>query len=219
MRCQEEGNEVLRDEEGRGGSFHICNHTLGLGVQMLVVLPQSGPEPWFEPDFWSGSPRFGPWFLHQLEPDWKTVLGSSSSQTVQFWFSLPEPFRTLIDFDFDNICLDIRLSSSGFTLLINQATFSLFEDYLLLEVDILGAIKVDFGGIVSCTMLQSTKRSAATEAERVRVRTRKKPNWTTENRSLWSSSGFEDFAEPDHGPVLGSRPGPSEPDQTGPRQH
>ncbi|KAG2081797.1 uncharacterized protein F5147DRAFT_842342 [Suillus discolor] len=84
-------------------------------------------EPWFEPDFWSGSPRFGPWFLRQPEPDRKTVLGSRSSQMVQFWFGLPEPFRTLIDFDFDNTCLDVRLSSSGFTLLINQATFSLFE--------------------------------------------------------------------------------------------
>ncbi|KAG2105809.1 uncharacterized protein F5147DRAFT_775129 [Suillus discolor] len=110
----------------------LLSLTTGPLLQDIIIVAidiqfASGPEPWFEPDFWSGSPRFGPWFLRQLEPDRKTVLGSSSSQMVQFWFGLPEPFRTLIDFDFDNICLDIRLSSSGFTLLINQATFSLFE--------------------------------------------------------------------------------------------
>ncbi|KAG2092813.1 uncharacterized protein F5147DRAFT_779556 [Suillus discolor] len=54
----------------------------------------SAQEPWFKPDFWSGSPQFSPWFSRQPEPDRKTVLGSRSSQTVQFWFDLPEPFQT-----------------------------------------------------------------------------------------------------------------------------
>ncbi|KAG2119034.1 uncharacterized protein F5147DRAFT_648114 [Suillus discolor] len=58
----------------------------------ILFLYQMMTEPWFEPDFWSGSPRFGPWFSRQPEPDRKTVLGSRSSQTVQFWFGLPEPF-------------------------------------------------------------------------------------------------------------------------------
>ncbi|KAG2088921.1 uncharacterized protein F5147DRAFT_764637 [Suillus discolor] len=107
--------------------YELWSADVYIKLYEIDMLPRSGPEPWFEPDFWSGSPRFGPWFLRQPEPDRKTVLGSRSSQTVQFWFGLPEPFRTLIDFDFDNTCLDVRLSSSGFTLLINQATFSLFE--------------------------------------------------------------------------------------------
>ncbi|KAG1901132.1 uncharacterized protein F5891DRAFT_1187824 [Suillus fuscotomentosus] len=34
------------------------------------------------------------------EPDRKMVLGSRSSRTIPIWFGLPEPFRTLIDFDF-----------------------------------------------------------------------------------------------------------------------
>ncbi|KAG1761465.1 hypothetical protein EDD22DRAFT_847768 [Suillus occidentalis] len=53
----------------------------------------------------------------------------------------------------------------------------------------------------------------------VHVRTRKKPNRTIENHSQWSGSGFNDFVEPNHGSVLGSRRGPSEPDRTRPRQH
>ena len=46
----------------------------------------------------------------------------------------------------------------------------------------------------------------------VRVRTKKEPNLTAENRLLRSSSGFDDFLEPDHGSVLSSHPAPSEPD-------
>ncbi|KAG1883210.1 uncharacterized protein F5891DRAFT_990897 [Suillus fuscotomentosus] len=84
------------------------------------VLPRSGPEPWFELDFWSGSPWFGPWFSCQPEPDRKTVLGSRSSQTVQFWFDLPEPFpnpKPIVDFYFNYD--DVKVSSSGFALLVN----------------------------------------------------------------------------------------------------
>ncbi|KAG2136522.1 uncharacterized protein EDB93DRAFT_1330877 [Suillus bovinus] len=57
------------------------------------------------------------------------VLGSRSSPTVPFWFGKAEPFRTVIDFDFDcdNFGLHVKLLSSGFALLVNQATFSLFE--------------------------------------------------------------------------------------------
>ncbi|KAG1888465.1 uncharacterized protein F5891DRAFT_1199236 [Suillus fuscotomentosus] len=51
---------------------------------------------------------------------------------VPFWFGLAEPFRTVIDFDFDFDCdnfgLHVKLLSSGFALLVNQATFSLFEE-------------------------------------------------------------------------------------------
>ncbi|KAG1787103.1 uncharacterized protein HD556DRAFT_1449162 [Suillus plorans] len=54
------------------------------------------------------------------EPDRKKVLGSRSSPTVPFWFSLAEPFRTIIDFDFDFDCdnfgLHVKLLSSGFAL-------------------------------------------------------------------------------------------------------
>ncbi|KAG2127279.1 uncharacterized protein EDB93DRAFT_1332695 [Suillus bovinus] len=74
-------------------------------------------------------PRSGP------EPDRKTALGSRSSRTVPFWFGLAEPFRTIIDFDFDCDCdkvgLHIKLLSSGFALLVNQATFSLFKAPLI----------------------------------------------------------------------------------------
>ncbi|KAG2157857.1 uncharacterized protein EDB93DRAFT_1305048 [Suillus bovinus] len=52
-----------------------------------------------------------------------------------FWFGLAEPFRTIIDFDFDCDCdkvgLHIKLLSSGFALLVNQATFSLFKAPLI----------------------------------------------------------------------------------------
>ncbi|KAG2112204.1 uncharacterized protein F5147DRAFT_759581 [Suillus discolor] len=65
-----------------------------LGMQ-LVVLPRSSPEPRFEPDFWSGSLWFGPWFPHQPEPDQKVVLGSGPSLVVRFWFDFPEPSRTV----------------------------------------------------------------------------------------------------------------------------
>jgi hypothetical protein len=88
-----------------------------------LVLPRSGPEPRFEPDFWSGSPWFGPrfepdfwsgspWFgprfSHQPKPDRKAVLGSTYPQTVLFWFGLPEPFRTVVNFDFDFDRLRLR---------------------------------------------------------------------------------------------------------------
>ncbi|KAG1855606.1 hypothetical protein F4604DRAFT_1932255 [Suillus subluteus] len=73
-----------------------------------IVLPWSGPEPQFKPDFWSGSPWFGPWFSRQPEPDRKTVLGSRSSLTVRFWFSLPKPFRTLVNFAFLKVKTDLR---------------------------------------------------------------------------------------------------------------
>jgi hypothetical protein len=66
-----------------------------LDYSSMLVLPRSGPEPRFEPDFWSGSPWSGPWFSHQPEPDRKMVLGSWSSRTVLFWFDIPEPFRTV----------------------------------------------------------------------------------------------------------------------------
>ncbi|KAG2744325.1 hypothetical protein P692DRAFT_201794003 [Suillus brevipes Sb2] len=46
----------------------------------------------------------------------------------------------------------------------------------------------------------------------VPVQTRKKPNRTIENGSQWSGSRFDDFVELNHGSVLGSRRGPSEPD-------
>ncbi|KAG2158741.1 uncharacterized protein EDB93DRAFT_1100369 [Suillus bovinus] len=279
-------------------------------------------KPWFEPDFWSGSPWFGPRFSHQPELDRKMVLGSRSSPMVPFWFGLAEPFQTVIDFDFDcdNFSLHVKLLSSGFALLVNQATFSLFEEscvvkahIILMEASALEqmtaqpithhatcayvdlssslALSVHFCVLVhiydhhtasdttstmrkcpthaskrhqdtkdekrmrcgthscshaahvdstldeelhvlhaafiakNCTVLTSyfhvppgtSASSAATEAEM--VWTRKKPNQTTENSSLWSGSGFEDFAEPDHGPVLGSHPGPSELDRTGPWQH
>src|SRR6267154_2915042 len=79
-------------------NFDKCSLT----GRTLVVLPRSGPEPRFELDFWSSSPWFGPWFSCQPEPDRKIVLGSRSSRTVPtFWFGLPEPFRTLINFDFE----------------------------------------------------------------------------------------------------------------------
>ncbi|KAG1903816.1 uncharacterized protein F5891DRAFT_977369 [Suillus fuscotomentosus] len=55
------------------------------------------------------------------------VLGSRSSRTIPIWFGLPEPFQTLIDFDFDNVGLNVKLLSSGFALLVNQATFSPVE--------------------------------------------------------------------------------------------
>jgi hypothetical protein len=58
-------------------SKHIPRHTVTSDSNL--VLPWSGPEPWFEPDFWSGSLWFGPWFSHQPEPDRKTVLGSRST--------------------------------------------------------------------------------------------------------------------------------------------
>ncbi|KAG1739511.1 hypothetical protein EDD22DRAFT_1008725 [Suillus occidentalis] len=74
------------------------------------VLPWFGPEPQFKPNFWSGSPWFGPWFSHQPESDRKTVLGSRSTQMVPFWFSLPEPFRTLLNFYFDIICLNVKMT-------------------------------------------------------------------------------------------------------------
>jgi hypothetical protein len=87
-------------------------------TENTLVLPRSGPEPRFEPDFWSGSPWFGPRFSHQPEPDRKAVLGSTYPRTVLFWFGLPELFRTVVnfDFDFDNIGLNVRLSSLGFVL-------------------------------------------------------------------------------------------------------
>jgi hypothetical protein len=78
---------------GRCWTPHLC----------LVVLPRSGPEPRFS---------------HQPELDRKAVLGSTYPRTVLFWFGLPEPFQTVVnfDFDFDNIGLNVRLSSSGFAL-------------------------------------------------------------------------------------------------------
>ncbi|KAG1899513.1 uncharacterized protein F5891DRAFT_981040 [Suillus fuscotomentosus] len=99
-------------QEQEGGFYTSCLASL--------VLPWSSPEPWFEPDFWSSSPWFGPWFSCQPELDWKMVLGSRSSQMVQFWFDLPEPFpnpKPIVDFDFnyDNV----KVSSSGFALLVN----------------------------------------------------------------------------------------------------
>ncbi|KAG1779232.1 hypothetical protein EV702DRAFT_1267465 [Suillus placidus] len=114
----------------------------GGGCLSDLVLPWSGPEPWFEPDFWSGSSRFSPWFSYQPEPDRKTVLGSRSSRTVPFWFGLAEPFRTVIDFDFDfdfdrdNVGLHVKLLSSGFALLVNQATFSLFKESCVVKAHI-----------------------------------------------------------------------------------
>ncbi|KAG1894363.1 uncharacterized protein F5891DRAFT_1195343 [Suillus fuscotomentosus] len=58
--------------------------------------------------------------VRQPEPDRKTVLGSRSSQTVQFWFDLPEPFpnpEPIVDFDFNYD--DVKVLSSGFALLVN----------------------------------------------------------------------------------------------------
>ncbi|KAG1776250.1 hypothetical protein EV702DRAFT_1046395 [Suillus placidus] len=46
---------------------------------------------------------------------------------VPFWFGLAEPFRTVIDFDCDNVGLHVKMLSSGFALLVNQANFSLFK--------------------------------------------------------------------------------------------
>jgi hypothetical protein len=77
----EDANKDLRAEEAK--------------QQFLLVLLWSGPEPWFEPDFWSGSLWFGPWFSHQPELDQKSVLGSRSSGMVPFWFGTPELFRTV----------------------------------------------------------------------------------------------------------------------------
>ncbi|KAG2153500.1 uncharacterized protein EDB93DRAFT_1327322 [Suillus bovinus] len=63
------------------------------------------------------------------------VLSSRSSRTVPFWFGLAKPFQTIIDFNFDCDCdkvgLHIKLLSSGFALLVNQATFSLFKAPLI----------------------------------------------------------------------------------------
>ena len=46
------------------------------------MLPWSGPEPWFEPNFWSGSAWSGPRSRRQLEPDRIVVLGSGIGRTV-----------------------------------------------------------------------------------------------------------------------------------------
>ncbi|KAG2139211.1 uncharacterized protein EDB93DRAFT_1106181 [Suillus bovinus] len=96
---------------------------------LKLVLPQSG------------SLRFSPQFSHQPEPDQKMVLGSRSSPTVLFWFGLAKPFQTIIDFDFDFDCdnfgLHIKLLSSGFALLVNQATFSLFEESCVVKARII----------------------------------------------------------------------------------
>ncbi|KAG2128894.1 uncharacterized protein EDB93DRAFT_1332400 [Suillus bovinus] len=54
---------------------------------------------------------------------------------VPFWFGKAKPFQTIIDFKFDCNCnkvsLHIKLLSSGFALLVNQATFSLFKAPLI----------------------------------------------------------------------------------------
>ncbi|KAG0691548.1 hypothetical protein DFH29DRAFT_1010793 [Suillus ampliporus] len=57
------------------------------------------------------------WFSHQPGPDQKMVLSSKSSHIVTFWFNLPKPFQTLVNFNFN----------------CNNATFSLFEDIYLFQ--------------------------------------------------------------------------------------
>ncbi|KAG2157806.1 uncharacterized protein EDB93DRAFT_1101114 [Suillus bovinus] len=65
------------------------------------------------------------------------VKEERSSPTVPFWFGLAEPFRTVIDFDCDNFGLHVKLLSSGFALLVNQATFSLFEESCVVKARII----------------------------------------------------------------------------------
>ncbi|KAG2060650.1 hypothetical protein BDR06DRAFT_1002531 [Suillus hirtellus] len=141
----------------------IWSHATNNNHNNNIVLPQSGPEPWFKLDFWSGSPWSGPWFLQKPEPDQKMVLGSRSSWTIPIWFGLPKPFRTLIDFDFDNVSLNVKLLSSGFALLVNQATFSPVEDSYDLPVAFHFQIYLKRGPdnkIVSC-LLEISEDSCA----------------------------------------------------------
>ncbi|KAG1891693.1 uncharacterized protein F5891DRAFT_1197531 [Suillus fuscotomentosus] len=73
------------------------------------------------------------------------VLSSRSSQTVQFWFDFPEPFpnpKPIVDFDFNYD--DVKVSSSGFALLISTCS-SLYASWtvmilhqLLTLMDLLG---------------------------------------------------------------------------------
>jgi hypothetical protein len=106
--------DMLKDNSAIAG-FSIFN--------LVLVLLQSGPEPWFGLDFWSSSPWFSPWFSHQPELDCKMVLSSRSTWTVLFWFGLPKPFRT------PTPTLLALMSDwhSGFAFLVGQAAFSLFE--------------------------------------------------------------------------------------------
>jgi hypothetical protein len=50
------------------------------------VLPRSGPEPWFEPNFGPVLTRSGPRSRYQPEPDHDMVLGSGRVRTVLLWF-------------------------------------------------------------------------------------------------------------------------------------
>ncbi|KAG2069784.1 hypothetical protein BDR04DRAFT_1156285 [Suillus decipiens] len=119
---------VLRVTEAKRSHRH---------ARSLLVLPRSGPEPRFEPDFWSGSPWFGPWFSCQPEPDRKAVLGSGyipkQSGSGSTFPNLPEP-NPDFDFDFnyddDGVHVDVKILSSR---LVSQATVSLFEDIYLLQ--------------------------------------------------------------------------------------
>ncbi|KAG2339215.1 hypothetical protein BDR05DRAFT_1003485 [Suillus weaverae] len=95
------------------GSMH--KHVLVLNEE-FVFQAVKGNKEYTAMHF--SSPWFDPWFLHQPELDWKAVLSSTYSWTILFWFDLPKPFQILVNFnfDFDNIGLNIRLSSSGFVL-------------------------------------------------------------------------------------------------------
>ncbi|KAG1895696.1 uncharacterized protein F5891DRAFT_1193860 [Suillus fuscotomentosus] len=78
------------------------------------------------------------------------VLSSRSSRTIPIWFGLPEPFQTLIDFDFDNVGLNVKLLSSGFALLVNQATFSPVEAMIFQRLFTFGYV---CSGICTCCLL------------------------------------------------------------------
>ncbi|KAG1868644.1 hypothetical protein F4604DRAFT_1682281 [Suillus subluteus] len=113
------------------------------GWMTVVALPRSGPEPRFEPDFWSGSLWFSPWFPHQPEPDRKAVLGSGPSLVVRFWFNFPEPSRT--------------------------ATLSLFEVMILHRfstlTDLLGYCRSVVLGYAPCIKQGADQKTVASSAQ------------------------------------------------------
>ncbi|KAG2346999.1 hypothetical protein BDR05DRAFT_945409 [Suillus weaverae] len=110
--------------------INICAQLINENITKILVLLWSSPELQFKLNFWSSSPWFSPWFACQPELDWKIVLGSGYSHMVRFWFGLPE-----LNFDFNyndvGVNVDVKVLSSRFALLVNWATFSLFEDIYL----------------------------------------------------------------------------------------